>query len=624
MRARNVHEGEHRLRRASARIPSRPRRAATALAVGVLTAATGLAGCSPAPAPSPPATPSATPTPTTPVSVNTRALAGSLLPADVSDAATARVAALLFRGLVRYDAKGKAQNEVAESITTSDDRVYRVSLEPGWTFSNGSPVTSSSFVDAWNLAARRSSGFYRAYAFSPIVGYDAVRAPAGPAAREDLAGLDVLDARTFTITLDDPDPTFPERLGDPAFAPLPPAALADPASFAAAPVGNGPYRLQTGRWPATGPAASASTGASSSPAGTGSAPATSSTPSVPPEAPATSATTQAAPTTAGARSGSPTVPPGTRVRLAPNASYTGGEPARNSAIDLVVYADLDAAYRDFVAGRLDVLDGVAPDRLTEYRQVAEKRAVNQPVGVTDSLVFPLQRAPWTGEAGRQRRLAVSRAVDRAAIARDTFAGTRLAATDLAAPVVEGSSQDLCGAACTHDPAAAAELLREVGGLDDLTIAYAGDGDHGALVTALCADVTTALRIGCRGKPYPNEIALSEALALGTETGPHLQTWRMSRPALAAFLDPRFVPGAAPNTSGYADDVVATHLGTAATASAAGQPQAFQDVEREIMADLPIVPLWSVNATGASSADLGPVRTDAFGAPILGEITRGGG
>lgn len=542
------------------------RRRATLVAAAVL--ALPLAACSgESPSPDAPSTTASVPT-DAPIRIDTRPLAAGLLPADVADAATERVGRLLFSGLVRYDVKGKAVEEVASAITTDDDRVHHVTLEPGWTFGDGEPVTSRSFVDAWNQAARRETGAYRAEAFAPILGFDAVRAPgtastgSGATPAPTLAGLTVQDETHFTITLEDPTPDFRERLGDLAFAPLPTAALRDPRGFAQAPVGNGPYRVD-GRWDPAAP-----------------------------------------------------------LRLRPRPRYSGEEPARNAGIDLRPYLSPEAAYADLEAGRLDVLDEVPTTRLASYRTDFGPRAHGQPVGAADALVFPVQRDPWRGEPGRLRRLAVSRAVDRKVLTSEVYAGTRLPATDLAAPVVEGSSQELCGDACRFDEDAAREALEKAGGLPgSLRVAYAADSGSRPAVDALCAQVTKALGVGCAGAPYPTEHALREAVALGRERGAHLETWRMNRPALAAFLVPRFVAGAPSNTSGYADDVVQTRLATAATAPLPAQPAAYAAIEADILTALPVVPLWSRSATGVFGPGVDPVRVDVFGSLVYAQITR---
>ena len=67
-----------------------------------------------------------------------------LIPANTNEVGGGRIVDLLFAGLVYYDANGDVVNDMAESIDTDDSQTYTVKLKEGQTFSDGSPVTSSS------------------------------------------------------------------------------------------------------------------------------------------------------------------------------------------------------------------------------------------------------------------------------------------------------------------------------------------------------------------------------------------------------------------------------------------------------------------------------------------------
>src|SRR2546421_8156377 len=74
-----------------------------------------------------------------------------LIPGNTTEVGGISVLGALFKGLVEYDAKTAApRNAVAESISTSDSKVYKIKLKHGWTFHDGKRVTAKSFVDAWN------------------------------------------------------------------------------------------------------------------------------------------------------------------------------------------------------------------------------------------------------------------------------------------------------------------------------------------------------------------------------------------------------------------------------------------------------------------------------------------
>lgn len=156
-----------------------------------------------------------------------------LVPGNTNETGGGRIVDSIFAGLVYYDGKGEIHNEVAESIEgNADNTEFTVKLKD-WKFSDGTPVTSKSFVDAWNLAVEKDQ--LSAYFFEPIKGFKE--------GAKSMEGLKVVDDKTFTITLAEPTADFPQRLGYSAFYPLPESAFSDLDAFGEKPVGNGPYKL---------------------------------------------------------------------------------------------------------------------------------------------------------------------------------------------------------------------------------------------------------------------------------------------------------------------------------------------------------------------------------------------
>jgi len=148
-----------------------------------------------------------------------------LVPTNTNDSNGGRIIDRLFAGLMSYDAKGAPALEVASAIETTDDVNYRITLKPGWAFSDGSPVTAHSFVNAWNYGALATNAQLQQSFFSPIAGFDEVAAPK-PAATT-MSGLKVIDDYEFTVRLKGPTIDFTLRLGFSPFYPLPDAAWAN-------------------------------------------------------------------------------------------------------------------------------------------------------------------------------------------------------------------------------------------------------------------------------------------------------------------------------------------------------------------------------------------------------------
>lgn len=139
----------------------------------------------------------------------------------------------LFTGLIEYvPGTSRSRYGVAKSITTKDNRRFRVTLRKGWKFHDGTPVKARNFVEAWNLAANGGKAM-NAFLFEEIKGYGKRR----------MSGLKVTGDHTFTIELTKPFGPFLKKLGHVAFSPLPDSVLKSPASLTRKPIGNGPFRV---------------------------------------------------------------------------------------------------------------------------------------------------------------------------------------------------------------------------------------------------------------------------------------------------------------------------------------------------------------------------------------------
>jgi oligopeptide transport system substrate-binding protein len=161
-----------------------------------------------------------------------------LVPGDTTERDSVKIVNVLFTGLVEYHPDtAEPRNAVARSIETTDSRVYRITLQPGWTFHDGTPVTAASFVDAWNFTAHGPNKLQGAEYLSHIEGYEAAQSGSS----DTLSGLKVINDSTFEVTLSAPFSAFVTQLGYAAFFPLPRAFFDDREAFEAHPVGNGPF-----------------------------------------------------------------------------------------------------------------------------------------------------------------------------------------------------------------------------------------------------------------------------------------------------------------------------------------------------------------------------------------------
>ena len=115
-----------------------------------------------------------------------------MIPGNTNETGGGRPIDLLFARLVSFDKDGKAQNEVAESITANDDATqYGIKLKDGWKFTDGTDVTAESFTKAWSYTANAKNAQLCSSFFSTIKGYDALQDTDNLKGDEQLEGLKI-------------------------------------------------------------------------------------------------------------------------------------------------------------------------------------------------------------------------------------------------------------------------------------------------------------------------------------------------------------------------------------------------------------------------------------------------
>lgn len=492
-----------------------------------------------------------------------------LIPTNTNESGGGRIIDQLFAGLMSYDATGEPSLEVAESIDSVDDLNYRIRLKPGWTFSDGSPVTAHSFVDAWNYAALTTNGQLQQSFFSPIAGFDEVAAPNPTAAT--MSGLHVVNDHEFTVRLKAPTIDFTLRLGFSAFYPLPRAAFADMSAFGRHPVGNGPYKLADGdsAWLHN-----------------------------------------------------------VKIDLVANARYHGNRPSHNKGLRFVFYANLDTAYADLLSGNLDVLDTIPPSALPVYRSDLGERAVSAPAAVNQTLDTPLRLPHFGGEEGRLRRLALSAAINRPQICRQIFSGTREPARDFTARSLPGFDPEIPGNdALDFAPERARLLWSQANAISDWSgrypIAYNADGGHQEWVDAVANSIKNVLGIEAVGAPQPTFAGFRTQITDHTIATAFRSGWQGDYPSMLEFLRPLFVTRAASNDVGYSSRRFDAALRTAEAAPELPQSYALTNsAQRILLHDMPVVPLWNSIAVVGRSEAVGDVTVTWNGLPDYERIVKG--
>lgn len=501
-----------------------------------------------------------------------------LVPADTNETGGGLILDHIFAGLEYYDVKGNPQMEVAESIKSDDNQNWTIKIKGDTKFSDGTPVTSKSFVDAWNQSVKQS--MLNASFFESIQGYDEALKVAEAAIEADkengvgdmdMSGLKVVDDTTFTVALNQPESDFPLRLGYSAFYPLPEAGIGDRAkvkAYGANPITNGPYLVKKDSWKHN-----------------------------------------------------------EQIELIPNPDYKGDRMPKNGGVTFKFYSTQDAAYNDLQSGALDVLDAIPDSAFGTYQDELGDRSVNEPSAIFQSFTFPKSDARFQGKAGALRLQAISMAINRAEICKTIFQGTRTPATDFVAPVIPGHNDSLKGnEVLKFNPKKAKELWKQADAIapwtGDLQLAYNSDGGHQAWVDAVMNSIKNTLGIEAKGAPYPDFKSIRNEVTNRTIKTAFRTGWQADYPSPFNFLGPLYGTGGSSNDGDYSNPDFDNLLKQALNTS--DQKEAFKiyDQAQEILLkELPTIPLWYSNVNGGWAEGVKGVQFDWHSKPLYFDITK---
>ncbi|WP_062206956.1 ABC transporter substrate-binding protein [Streptomyces sp. NBRC 109706] len=496
-----------------------------------------------------------------------------LEPANTNEVQGGKVLDMIFRGLKRYNPEtGAAEDMMAESIETEDQRTFDVTIKEGWTFQDGTEVTADSYVDAWNYGAHLDNAQVASYFFQFVEGYDEVHPEeeGAEATADTLSGLEVTGEHTFTVRLTEPFALWPETLGYAAYAPLPKAFFEDHDAWLSKPIGNGPYQIDSYQ-----------------------------------------------------RS--------QRMNLVRYEDYSGPDDAQNEGVELRVYTDNNTAYTDLQAGNLDLIDDVPASQLKNAKSDLGDRYINQPAGIIQTVSFPLYDDAWSGDDGVKLRKGLSMAINREEITQRIFQDTRTPASDFTSPVLGdagGFQEGLCGEVCEYHPDRAKELIEEAGGLPGGRVTLSSNvdtGSHRQWLDAVCNSVNNALESenACTVNPVPTFADFRNQITNREMTGMFRTGWQMDYPLIQNFLQPLYYTDASSNDGDYSSEEFDALVDEANSADNEDDSVSlFQDAEQVLVDDLPAIPLWYQNGTAGYSERLSDVRLNPFSVPVFTDITVG--
>lgn len=491
----------------------------------------------------------------------------ALLPGQTSEVCGGNLLDAVEAKLVHYKAENaEPQNDIAQSIETSDNQNFTVKLKPDYKFSDGTQVKAHNFVDAWNFSAYCKNGQDNNYFFTPFEGYKKLNTPDCKTAPQGtkLSGLKVVDDTTFTIQTSEKVSNLPVRLGYTAFAPLPDSFFKDGGADAQGkvPIGAGPFMV--------------------------------------------------------------TENTATNITLKKNPYYSGEYKPNVDQVNYRIYTDSSAAYNDVLGNNLDFLDTIPADRLTGdiYKKELAGRTGNKAVGGNTWIGF----SPVDDQIKNnpKLRVAISKAIDRDLIIKAIFNNSVEKADGWVPPSIDGYTPNVCGDKCVFDPAAAKQMFTDAGGYQGtLTMTYNGDAAiNKAYSEAVANSVKNTLGINAVARPVPDFKTFLTQLDNNEIKGMFRQAWQMDYPSIENFLSPIYGKGADSNYVRYDSDKFNSLLSQAAAAPTKDEAnQLYQQAEAQLQSDFPTAPLWNRSVQYAWSTNVTDVKVTAFGTLDLPSIKR---
>ena len=494
-----------------------------------------------------------------------------LFPGNTTEAGGGKVVDQLFAGLVTYDARGGIHNEVADSITSSDNAThYVIKLKSGWKFTDGTPVTAHSFVVAWNYTANSANKQASASFFSTIEGYDDLQKPdVDPKAT--LSGLTVVADNTIDVKLSQPDSAFPVKAGSHAYMPLPESAFKDPKKFGQHPVSNGPYKFVSWQHNHS-------------------------------------------------------------IEMVKNPDYKGNRVAKNDGLNFKIYTSPDSAYADLRGGNLDFTNMIPDTALTSFQSDKSLKAYNEPGGNTLTFTIPEWLEHFgQNEEGNLRRQAISMSIDRKTIAEKIFHGTATPAVDFLAAPISAYSKALKGnEVLKYNPSKAKELWAKANAISpwngEFGIAYNADGTAKNWVEAICNYIKNTLDIDAKSIPMSTSDEFLSNVDSGKMTSAYRSGWGPDYPSADNYLvqlcDSSSAVGKGGNSGNYKNPAFDAMMDKALSAPSTEEADKYyQQGEEILLQDLPAIPLWNQNATAASTSAVSGVAFDYGGGPVFTALTK---
>ena len=442
----------------------------------------------------------------------------------------AAVARAIYAGLINYANDGyKIVNVMADSITSTDNKVWTIKIKGGWTFHNGEPVDADAYLRAWNTGAYAPNAQTGAHFFERFEGYEELQGKA-PKTKE-LSGLKKVDNLTFQVTLRQPFAGFPVTLGYTSFMPMAKACADDLKACDESPIGNGPFRMD-GKWEHK-----------------------------------------------------------QQVKLVRNEDYKG-EKAHLDKLTFKIYDKIDTAYNDLLAGNIDLMPRrVPPTKIAEARTKFGTRLIEQPSPSYTYLGVPIYVDAYKDKKLRQAMsLAIDRQAIIDAVYQGSYSPAKSfsppnfpGGRDKTCPFCEFNvekAKQLLAEAGGWPAGKKVELWFNAGGGHDTWMQAVGD----QLKRNLGMDYELKGQL-----QFAEYLTTRDAKKF---TGPFRGSWAPDYPLNENYLKPLFGTGGSSNGPGYSNTAFDQKIVAGDNGKTLEEAGKLYGAAEDILAeDMPGIPLW---------------------------------
>ncbi len=453
----------------------------------------------------------------------------TLDPALVNEGAGVNIDRYVFEGLVSYDPHtGEAKPAVASSWDVNSDATeFTFHLNKGFKFSDGQEVTAADFIYAWTRALEPATASPTA---PEVLGQIKGAEDLAQGKAKTLAGVSAPDKYTLKVTLVSPMSEFPAMLGHPVASPVPQKEVERAGSrFPEAPVGDGPFVVK--EWQHND-----------------------------------------------------------HVLLEKNPQYAGTRKPKVDKVTVKIIPSATTAVAELKAGNIDAIKDVDPGQAVSLKNDSKVKYIQVNAGTVELIGFDVKKSPFDNAKLRQ---AISLLIDRKTIADKVIQGQSYPADGFIPTSVFGYQG---GVLTGFDASKGAAMLASAGyrggkRVPPLTLSYPSQGANTALIVqAVQSELKSAgIQVNLQQMDMNS---FMEAMQSG-KLGMFVVSWQSDYPGIGGFLQPLFDSAdiGGNDVFNYSNPDVDKLIQKAmATTNAAQRNKIFTDAEKQIVSDMPAIPV----------------------------------